>query len=201
MTVYVESNFVLEIALGQIEASAAERILDSAQRGELALLIPSFALFEPVITVRDRRSRRNSLMNQMNREMRELKRSQPHEEDVLGIEPIADRFTAIDERENRRLISTVQRMFDVAEVIEIVPEVYGEAIRLAQDFGLKLQDAIIGAAVLRHLQLSRTPGPHYFATRDVSDFSDPAIVARFADFECLIVPSFEECARRLRLGS
>lgn len=31
MTVYVESNFVLEIALGQTEASAAERILDAAQ--------------------------------------------------------------------------------------------------------------------------------------------------------------------------
>lgn len=138
-------------------------------------------------------------MNQMNQEMRELKRSQPHEEDVLGIEPIADRFAAIDERENRHLISTVQRMFEVAEVIEIVPEIYGEAIRLAQDFGLKLQDAIIGAAVLGHLHLSRTPGQHYFATRDVSDFSDPAIVARFADFECLIIPTFEACAHRLRL--
>ena len=200
MTVYVESNFVLEIALGQMDAPAAERILDSAQLGEFALAIPSFALFEPFITVRDRRSRRNHLMNQMNKEMRELKRSQPHEDDVLGIEPIADRFTAIDEREHRRLIFTIQRMFDVAEVIEIVPEIYGEAIHTAQDFGLKLQDAIIGAAALWHLHQAMAAGPHYFATRDVSDFSDPVIVARFADFGCEIVPTFAECAQRVWSG-
>lgn len=141
--------------------------------------IPSFALFEPITTVRARTRRRHSLMNQMNKEMRELKRSQPHQEDVLGMQPIADRFAAIDERENHRLVSTVQRMFEVAEVIEVVPAFYEEAIRLTQDFDLKLQDAIIGATVLRHLQQSMAPGPHYFATRDVSDFSDPAIVKRF----------------------
>ena len=51
MTVFVESNFVLEIALGQEQAAAAEAILQLAEHGTLNLRIPAFALSEPFSTV------------------------------------------------------------------------------------------------------------------------------------------------------
>lgn len=47
MIVYVESNFVLEIALEQREASSAEAILGLAENGEIELAIPAVALAEP----------------------------------------------------------------------------------------------------------------------------------------------------------
>jgi hypothetical protein len=200
MTVYVESNYVLEIALGQRESATAERILESASQGNFPLMIPSFALFEPITTVMRRSEKRRKLMNQMHEEMSDLRRSRPHEEDVLGLEYVPDLFAAIEQRENQRLISTVQRMYAVSGVIEINGEVYGEAIGIASRYGFKkMQDAIICAAILMHLQATQTPGPHIFATRDASDFADPDIVAQFERFDCVIVRTFAECAQRLRL--
>jgi len=47
MIVYVESNFILEMVLGQKYASAIESILQLAERGKIELTFPSFALCEP----------------------------------------------------------------------------------------------------------------------------------------------------------
>lgn len=200
MTVYVESNFVLEIALGQRESATANRILESALQGEFQLVIPSFALFEPITTVMRRSEKRRKLMNQMHEEMLDLRRSRPHEEDVLGLEFVPDVFAAIEQRENQRLISTVQRMYAGSSIIEISAEVYDEAIHLASRYGFKkMQDAIICAGILMHLQATPIPGPHIFATRDASDFADPDIIAQFEGLDCVIVPTFGECAQRLRL--
>lgn len=48
---YVESNFVLEIALGQEELTAAERLLVAAEQGAIELALPVFALSEPFARV------------------------------------------------------------------------------------------------------------------------------------------------------
>lgn len=119
MTVSVESNFMLEIALGQREAPAAESILAFALQRGVSLVVPSFALFAPFATVKQRGHKLKKLMNDMNDEKRQLKRSQPHEQDLLELEPLAGVFTAIHEREIDRLNSTVHRLSEVAEIIEI----------------------------------------------------------------------------------
>lgn len=42
MIVYVESNFILEIALEQNQAIAAEAILALAENGSITLALPAF---------------------------------------------------------------------------------------------------------------------------------------------------------------
>lgn len=54
MTVYVESNFVLELALQQEQTSAAESILNATARGEFRLALPAIALTEPFSTLEQR---------------------------------------------------------------------------------------------------------------------------------------------------
>src|SRR5881394_3448686 len=43
---YIESNFVLELALEQEEAPAAQKILELAEKGRIELAFPTFALSE-----------------------------------------------------------------------------------------------------------------------------------------------------------
>jgi predicted nucleic acid-binding protein len=78
MTVYVESNFVLEIALGQEQASAAEAILDRAEGGEVKLALPAFSLSEPFAAVRRRANDTQRLGNELRHQLNELGRSGPH---------------------------------------------------------------------------------------------------------------------------
>jgi basic membrane lipoprotein Med (substrate-binding protein (PBP1-ABC) superfamily) len=51
MIIYVESNFALEIALGQEQSASAEAILSLAEQGKIALVFPGFALNEPLTTL------------------------------------------------------------------------------------------------------------------------------------------------------
>lgn len=61
MIVYVETNFVLEVALGQEQAEAAAEILNRAEGGEIELAIPYLSLVEPFSTVTKRHRDRKHL--------------------------------------------------------------------------------------------------------------------------------------------
>lgn len=95
MTLYVESNFVLEIALGQVHAAAAESILVFAQAGGDELAVPSGAVFESFTRVIRRGEKRRELKNRVNEEIRDLQRSRPHESDIQGLRPMAGLFADI----------------------------------------------------------------------------------------------------------
>ena len=47
MTVYVESNFVLEQALQQEQCDACDEILNLADSDTILLVVPAFSLAEP----------------------------------------------------------------------------------------------------------------------------------------------------------
>lgn len=199
MTVYVESNFVLEIALGQHEAAAAESILAGAKLGKINLAVPVFALLEPFSTVTQRGNRRRNLTNRLDEELRDLRRLLPHGDDVRELERLGTVFDAIKDRETLRLVSTVKQMYEVAKIIDIDGIVYEKAMNQASTYQLSMNDAIILSAIHKHLQDTGVPGPHYFATRDAADLLDPAIAEELDRLGCRIVPTFRQCVQRLQL--
>lgn len=67
MIVAAESNFVLQLALEQEEGVAARSILDLAASGQIRLVIPACALFEPYETMVRRHRRRDRLLDEFQR--------------------------------------------------------------------------------------------------------------------------------------
>jgi hypothetical protein len=51
LRIYVESNFILELARGQAEAKPCEAILAGAVDARVELALPSFSVAEPVETI------------------------------------------------------------------------------------------------------------------------------------------------------
>lgn len=199
MTVYVESNFVLEIALGQNDATAAGLILQAAIREQVSIAIPSNALFEPFSTVNRRRDRRKTLRLELAREIGELERSEPHRQDVETMAQVPGLFLAIEEREKELLIRTIQMMVSTAAIIAIDARTYSEAVGFATAFGFeKMHDAIIFAAVRRDLIESARQGPHVFVTKD-KDFAFPDVKNELERLDCRITFSFTAGAQLLRL--
>lgn len=47
MNVYIESNFVLELAFLQEQSSSCEEILRLAEGAHIRLVVPAYALIEP----------------------------------------------------------------------------------------------------------------------------------------------------------
>jgi glucose-6-phosphate-specific signal transduction histidine kinase len=80
MNVYVESGFVLTLALQQRDFPAAAAVLTAAKQHRITLKIPVFSLSEPFSTVQYRANTRHRLVDELTREIRELERTQLHEE-------------------------------------------------------------------------------------------------------------------------
>jgi hypothetical protein len=82
MIAYIESNFVLEIVLGQEQAGSAESLLQLAENGIITLVAPSLALAEPFATITQRERTRRKLVNDISSMLQDLQRSTPYQ-DVL----------------------------------------------------------------------------------------------------------------------
>ncbi len=73
MIVYVESNFILEVALEQEQFASAEAILKLVEENKIKLAFPSFALSEPFATVMRRDKERSVLIESYSTVARLLK--------------------------------------------------------------------------------------------------------------------------------
>jgi hypothetical protein len=80
MIVYVESNFVLELAFLREEHEACLELLVLAESGNLQLVIPTFSVGEPYEAWVRRSRQRNELQNRLSSEIKELSRSAPYRE-------------------------------------------------------------------------------------------------------------------------
>ena len=72
MTVYVETNFVLELALGQEQADSCREIFHLAESDNLVLAIPAYSLMEPYEKLIRDAQRRQSLANELDRSLPSL---------------------------------------------------------------------------------------------------------------------------------
>lgn len=79
MIVYVESDFVLKLALEQDDHRSAGRILALAQHQDVVLKLPIFCLGEPFTTLRYRANTRHRLADELLKEARELGRTESHQ--------------------------------------------------------------------------------------------------------------------------
>lgn len=197
MTVYVESNFVLELALEQQQAAAAETILARAERRQIELAMPALSLSEPFSTGTHRTRRRRALAIEVDGQLTDLRRSAAHQEAIAALEPIQDVLEQVGQDELDGLVSTVDRLLATATIIPTDLLAFRSAVRYRSDYGLTVQDAIIYAATVGHLTQNPSAGPHFFISRDRKAFSHPGIASEIGQHDCVFVPSFDEGAQRL----
>jgi predicted nucleic acid-binding protein len=196
MTVYAESNFVLEIALGQEQASAAEAILERAERGEFTLALPAFSLGEPFATIRRRSNQSQRLGHDLRMHLNELSRSGPHQGDVRQLQSISAVLESIERRELERLAATVRRLLSVAATIPMDATTCAEALLVMDRLGLDHQDAVVYASIHHHIGISNHRGPHYFVCKD-KDFDIPQIQDELRSLRCELVTRFHEFPQQL----
>lgn len=197
MTLYVESNFVLEIALGQEELASAEWLLAAAQRGLVHIALPSLAICEPFSRVTRAIRDRQAVLRQLGAHVDQLGRSAPHDQEVAELEAVPSLIGRIDRREETRLQATIERLLAVARIIELDRSRFQNAIGLRDRFSLAIEDAIVLAVVLADLERYKSPKRHLFANRNRTDFNNPEIVAELQRRGCDAVWSFTEAARLL----
>lgn len=191
MIVYVESNFVLELAFLREEHVACANLLTLAESNAVQLVLPAFSVGEPYEAWVRRSRQRSELQNRLNAEIKELSRSEPYRDLSKEFHELTSILVRSNEDEKRRLDESLDRILGVAQVIPID----GSTIQLAIDFqrsrGLKPQDSIVYASVIQYLALN-SPGTKCFITTNSKDFVNPDIQSDLAGHNCRLLTRFSD---------
>jgi len=192
LIVYIESNFVIEIALGQEDAAAAETILRLAEVRQVTLAVPVFAVTEPFSTVAYRAVDRRRLCESLNSQLIQLRRSVPHEDAVSIVEPALSALLMIEKKEADLLEGTVGRLLEVAHVIPFDSASFAEATRYARVYGLSAQDATIYSSVIADLRRQDIAEPKCFISKNFKDFGSPEVKSELHSYSCRYITSFTD---------
>jgi predicted nucleic acid-binding protein len=151
LIVYVESNFVLELALEQEQSASCAELLNLATARAIRLVIPAFSLAEPHGTLRQRALSRASLEQLVGRELQQLRRTASYSERIDEFIAMTAFLNESVAQESDKLRDTISKLLACAEVVPLDSAIVSAGLQMPH--GLRPQDAIIYASVLARREL------------------------------------------------
>src|SRR5690606_13896803 len=149
-----------------------EKLLESAEQGEIKLIIPAFSLVEPYETLIRRDKERKQLAEKVRAELRQLGRSKAYEVETKGYQPFVELLTKSGEEATKRLAQIQDRLLKIAEVISLTQQtLLGFLMSQAKGELSSPQDTLIYSQLIQHLDDSQL-GQSCFITKNSKDFSD-----------------------------
>jgi PIN domain-containing protein len=190
MDVYVESNFVLELALSQEQHESCERIVELCEANNARLILPAYSLVEPYETMGRYAKERTRVSNELATQMKQLARSKPYHNEIDALQEVSGFLARSLEKDKDRLRDTIKRLLAVANIIPLEAPTLLSAIKHQLDHDFSVQDSVVYAAVLSHLSAS-TAMAKCFLNRNSKDFDDPDIEEALRVYGCKMLFSFE----------
>ena len=197
MIVYVETNFILELAYLRSTSDNCERLIDFARERKIWLVIPAFALLEARIAWQGVVKRRTRLHSEVRAELGELARSRPlaniGEQSQAFVASLVD--TAQDDRS--RLESAVNSLIAHATVLGINSKAINAALVVEQRLGFLPQDALIYGTILQDLKQTDNRSK-LFVTQNAGDFFIPTVQDELASYGCKLLTKFDTAEAYIR---
>ena len=190
MNVYVESNFVLELALLQEQCTSCEEILSLCGEGRVRLLVPAYSLAEPYETLTRRQKQRKRLKEEFDSELRQIARTATYADRLTGFDDLTALLTNIADEEEKRLEEISSRFVETAEVMPLDESVLTASAQYRRTHGFSPQDALVYSTVLSHLERTR-PLQSCFLNRNSRDFDDQNVVEQLGHYNCKLLPRFD----------
>ena len=189
MNVFVETNFVLELALEQQEAPACKKLVDLASAKSIRLLLPAYSFVEPHETLTRRQLDRRDLRSLVSNELAQLARSKPLAERAAASHEILKLLVESAEYETKQIEQMKRRLWSMGEVLPLDLGVLRSAAECQADYDLSPQDAIVYASIRARLEIDHA-SDSCFVSRNPGDFDDPDLHRDLASFNCKYFSSF-----------
>jgi predicted nucleic acid-binding protein len=188
--VYVETNFLLELAYLQERSGSCEGILDLARRRAIALAIPAVSAAEARATWHRRATERREFHFALQKQIREISRSQPFHGLIEQSRDVVAALVAGGEESRERLESAIQTFASEATVIPLTDTVVGIARRHELAYSLTPQDALVLASVRSHAE--QHTGPKCFVSQDAKGFAHPTVYDELSAVDCKVLVNFAD---------
>jgi hypothetical protein len=190
LIVYLETNFVIEVAYRQQEVSSCESIL--GRTNHIDLRVPAVCLCEAHFQYTGRVDRTDETMKKTSVLLGSLKRSKRYAQradDLDGeLGNLVSTTTALD-KEHFDMVIT--RLSEVCRIIGLSPSILKESQSLQTTFGLKPLDSLVAASVLADLSTLQSTSQKIFISRDRKMLADPQLRDRFDAHNCKIFLKFD----------
>jgi predicted nucleic acid-binding protein len=119
VNVYVESNFVLELALLQEQHASCEEILRLSEAESIHLVIPAYSIAEPYETLVRRHNQRKRMKADLDDELRQLARTTTYAQRLIGFHDLTVLLIDSADEEAKRLEEIRTRLLKAAEIIPL----------------------------------------------------------------------------------
>ncbi len=190
MNVYVETNFILELAFVQEQHEACAKILELGRKRIAHLILPAFCIAESYERLIRRAGKRNQTASDLERELREISRSEPYVREVDALQSITGLLVQCSQDEDQRLNSILGQLLVVADVIAFEAGIVLNAAQHRAVYKLKPQDSFVYSSVVHHLG-SIPRGESCFISKDRGDFADPNVEETLRNQGCKVLFRFD----------
>ncbi|MDD1414666.1 PIN domain-containing protein [Dolichospermum sp. ST_con] len=190
MNVYVETNFVLELALLQEQQEICQQLLNLAEADRINLILPAFSFTEPYETLIRREKKRRNLSQNLHQELSQLGRSLPYQQQVRTYQEITEFLVNSGKEEKERFQIIVEKLLGISEIIPLTVEILTAAIKHQSELDFTPQDAIVYASIVEHLSKSNER-QCCFINRNSKDFDNPDIAEALDKYSCRILFKFD----------
>jgi hypothetical protein len=194
--VYVETNFLLELAYLQERCGSCEEILRLARENVITLVLPAFCVAEARSTWRRRVSDRQEFQRAFKVHLRTITRSEPYRELKDHFQQLLDALASGGEDVRQRLEAAVLLVSDVGEIVPMTDPTMRTAYSIELVSFLSPQDALVLASVQSHAE--KHEGVKCFVTQDVRDFVDPVIYRDLAARQCKVIVNFDDAVAHIK---
>ena len=190
MNIYVETNFVLELALVQEQFESCEGILKLCEAKSVRLVVPAYSLAEPYETLARRQKQRKKMKEEFDVELGQIARSTTHQDELRGFRDLTALLINSADEAAKRLEQVRSRMITAASVIPLDASVLASAGKYQREHGFSAQDALVYSSVLSDLKrVAATQS--CFLNKDSKDFDDQSIVDELRSHNCTLLPRFD----------
>ena len=191
MNVYVESNFVLELAFLQEQCLSCEKILSLCETRRIQLLIPAYSLAEPYETLTRRQKRRKRIKEEFDAELQQIARTSAYMDRLKDLHDLTALLIKLADEEEIRLEDVRHRLMRITEVIPLDASIVSvAAMQYQQTHGFSPQDALVYSSVLSHLERVSAP-QSCFLNRNSTDFDNQIVVEQLNGYDCKLLPRFD----------
>lgn len=191
MNVYVESNFVLELAFRQEQYSSCDQILILCEQNIINLILPAYSLVEPYETLHRRQKNRRKIKQELDSELIQIARSDFFASESGDLSRLSEFLTHSADEDVRNFEHVQSRLLNAADLIPLDTKVLENVSQYQEDYNFSDQDAVVFSSVLVHLEPASNQ-QSFFLNRNSKDFGDVDVLARLSDLNCELVTRFEE---------
>jgi predicted nucleic acid-binding protein len=173
--VYVETNFLLELAFLQEEHQQCQSLLELVhRRASTELALPVFCVGEAYEAFGRKRRERLNLADRLRSEIAQMVRSKSYADRSKELDEITDLFVRSTQEQKARLDRVLDEVLGICRLLPLNRETLGRAVAYQRTRSLKPQDSVVYASVMEDLEKD-PESLSCFITRNPKDFANPDI--------------------------